>query len=103
MPLIRHKNKVFVLQWKPEWDLQLLVCALLFRYGRIKGDKPVRPFVNWRKAERQGFLRGLPKYLTRQELSHRVTYLCQLKYNPKGFRQKREYNKTHRSFKVIQN
>lgn len=86
MPLVRHNGKTYMLRWKPEWDLKILIVALIFRKDG---------FTDWITADAKGYLRGLPKYLSRRDLSHRLTYLLCIKYNPEGFIKKRQYNKLH--------
>jgi hypothetical protein len=93
MPLIKFKNKTFMLRWKPEFDIQLLVIASIFREGCVKCSK--RPQINWKKAEGLNFLKGLPKNLSRQDLSHRVSQLLRTKFNPEGSAKRKTYNRTH--------
>lgn len=90
MPIVMHKGKKFVLNWKPEWDLRILTTAIRFRKGcphcsRCKLGcycKVGGPFINWKRAEKEGFLVGIPKSITRHDLSHRVTFLTKVRYTP---------------------
>jgi hypothetical protein len=86
VPIIRHKKRKFILRWPSEWDIKILVSAIKFR----KGDQ-----VDWISAVAKGFLRGLPRYLTNRDLSHRLSILVCMKYNPEGSRRKRAYNRLH--------
>lgn len=92
MPKVTYKGQTFVLRWKPEHDLQLLVVAILFKEGCKKCTK--MPFINWKKAEAQNFLKGLPN-LSRKRLSKRVTYLLGVRFNPAGYEKARAYLKIH--------
>ena len=90
MPIVIHKGKKFVLNWKPEWDLRILTTAIRFRKGcphcsRCKLGRYCKvggPFINWKRAEKEGFLEGIPKSITRHELSHRATFLTKVRYTP---------------------
>jgi len=92
MPIVRHKKRTFILRWLPEWDIKILVSAIKFR----KSGQ-----VDWISALAGGFLRGLPKYLTNHDLSHRLSTLVNLKYNPEGIKKTRVYNRLHPSRKNI--
>jgi hypothetical protein len=51
-------------------------------------------FVSWAMAKAKGFLRGFPK-VGPQDLSHRLSHLLCIKYNPEGLERKKKWNKTH--------
>lgn len=90
MPIVTHKGRKFVLNWKPEWDLRILTIAIRFRKGcphcsrcRLGHYCQVGgPFISWKRAEKAGFLEGLPKSISRRDLSHRATFLTRIRYTP---------------------
>jgi hypothetical protein len=86
MPITHFKKKKFVLRWIPEWDIKILVAALKFRKGS---------FIDWIEAEARGYLNGIPKNVSRQDLSHRISYFLHIKYGPVGHKKKQRYNKSH--------
>jgi len=93
MPKITFKKRIFVLRWDAKQDAQLLAIACLFREGCYNCSK--KPQINWKKAESQKFLKNFPKNLTYQDLSHRVSYLLRIGYNPKGTERRKIYQKIH--------
>lgn len=107
MPVVKIKNKRYVLQWPPEWDLRLLTIAIRFRKGcphcsRCKHYAFCRvggPFINWKRAEKEGFLQGIPKTISRKRLSQRVAALTRVLHDPVKREKIRELNKTRPPFK----
>lgn len=86
MPIVKHKGTTFTLQWLPEWDIKLLIVSIKFRKGKI---------IDWKEAEECGYLDGLPSKLTRKNLSRRLSFLLNIKYDPIAREAKKEYNKLH--------
>lgn len=86
MPVVKYKNRTFVLRWKPEWDVRVLVAAIKYRnsYG----------FVSWQTARSQNCFKGLPK-LSNKDFGARLTYLITEKYDPAGLMRKKQYNIAH--------
>lgn len=85
MPLVRFKNKTFRLRWLKEWDVKLLVAAVKFRKYNS---------VDWIKAEMEGYLKGLPN-VSRNDLSRRLSYLLQVRYDPIKYKKRRDYYKDY--------
>jgi hypothetical protein len=97
MPLIRIKKVPFLTKWDPAWDKIILKARK--KYIRRNGN------VNWKEAEAVGALKGIPVIFTRQDLSHRLSFITRSKYNEDYQIEHRkrsiEYNKTYFSKSIM--
>jgi len=64
---VKHEGVIYNLQWPKQFDL--IVKRVAKEYKSAKG------YVQWKKADEEGALKGLPKHLTYRDLSHRYTFL----------------------------
>jgi len=98
MPLLRLKNTVFLTRWHPKWDMIILKTAKKYK-------SKSRKIVNWKRAEADGALKGIPIFFSRRDLSRRLSYITHNKYNKtyqKKHKQKSiEYNRTHVSKSIL--
>lgn len=89
---IKYKNRIYHVQWPKRFDEIILNAAKTYRH--------TNGTVNWKEAEADGTLKGLPAFLTLRDFSHRNAYF-KVSKNPRNKRKKlkrnKEYAKTHPS------
>lgn len=87
---VKYKNRVYHVQWPKRFDEIVLKAAKTYRH--------TNGTINWKKAEADGMLKGLPVFLTLKNISQRNAHLKASK-NPRNRRKRlernREYAKTH--------
>lgn len=89
-----YKNKTYHVQWSKFFDLIIKKAA--------KKHKHSNGTISWKNAEADGDLKGLPKFLTYRDISHRYSFL---KYSKtKEYKKKREelYKKFKKEGKIKQ-
>jgi len=98
MPLLRLNNILLLSRWNPKWDTIILRVAK--KYASSSG------LIQWKIAEADNALKGIPIHFTRRDLSQRLYYLRKVKFNEehkkKHNKYSREYFKTYES-KSIEN
>lgn len=73
MPVVYLGKDKFIMRWNPEHDIEILVIA--HNYRTPKG------FIRWKKALADGYLKDLPENVTTKDLSRRVNYLLNIRFN----------------------
>lgn len=87
---IKYKNKIYHVQWPKRYDKIILKAA--------KGYKRSDGTVNWKGAEADRMLKGLPVFLTLKDISQRNSHLKMSKkpgYKKKKLIANRKYQKLH--------
>jgi len=74
---VTYNGRTYQVRWPKKFDVIILKVSLEYRQPN--------GYVQWKKADADGALKGLPKYLTYRDLSHRFTFL--------QFRETKEYEK----------
>lgn len=89
---VRYKKKIYYVQWPKRFDIIIEWAAK--RYKKSCGT------INWKDAEYDGALKGLPVYLNLKDISRRNSYFKFSKdpeWKNKKLKHNREYMKTHPS------
>ena len=76
---VKYKNKTYHLHWPKKFDDIVLKVA--------KKYKRPGSLINWKKAEADGMLKGLPVFLTLKDLAQRASALKA--YKKPGYKEKR--------------
>ena len=109
MPVVKKKGIRFVVKWTEEQDDLLLSLDANPRYRKLcrphkQGYRKIIYLVNWKLAEREGALKGLPDISVRK-LSQRLSYLKANIADPtrkrkKSKKQAKNYKKKDKKYHV---